>query len=107
MPLKANTDAAIAKVGGVDHVIVVRRTGAPVVPEVMVPLVATLAELDLIKARIDEIVTRTPPQGAAVVHMLQATGLLWTARRAAGRAMQRLPMDPNWDSGGMRMELVR
>ena len=31
VPLKANTDAAIAKMGGdVDHVIVVRRTGAPV-----------------------------------------------------------------------------
>src|SRR5215218_7400763 len=30
IPLKANTDAAIAKVGGVEHVIVVRRTGAAV-----------------------------------------------------------------------------
>jgi acetyl-CoA synthetase len=30
VPLKANCDAAIAKVGGVDHVIVVKRTGAPV-----------------------------------------------------------------------------
>src|SRR5687767_14277485 len=30
IPLKANTDAAIAKAGGVDHVIVVRRTGAKV-----------------------------------------------------------------------------
>src|SRR5579863_2537345 len=30
IPLKANTDAAIDKVGGVDHVIVVRRTGGPV-----------------------------------------------------------------------------
>ena len=30
IPLKANTDAAIAKVGGVDHVIVVRRTGGKV-----------------------------------------------------------------------------
>src|SRR5207237_9788608 len=30
IPLKANTDAAIEKTGGVDHVIVVRRTGAPV-----------------------------------------------------------------------------
>ena len=30
VPLKANTDAAIDKAGGVDHVIVVRRTGAPV-----------------------------------------------------------------------------
>src|SRR5271156_469597 len=29
-PLKANTDAAIAKVGGVDFVIVVKRTGAPI-----------------------------------------------------------------------------
>src|SRR4029079_16055491 len=27
VPLKANVDAAIAKVGGVDHVIVVKRTG--------------------------------------------------------------------------------
>jgi acetyl-CoA synthetase len=30
IPLKANVDAAIAKVGGVDHVVVVRRTGAAV-----------------------------------------------------------------------------
>ena len=30
-----------------------RRTGKPVVPEVMVPLIATKVELDLIKARID------------------------------------------------------
>src|SRR5579884_3856384 len=30
VPLKANTDAAIAKVGGVDFVIVVKHTGAPV-----------------------------------------------------------------------------
>jgi acetyl-CoA synthetase len=30
VPLKANADAAIAKAGGVDHVIVVRRTGAAV-----------------------------------------------------------------------------
>jgi predicted RNase H-like nuclease len=56
---------------------------------------------------VEEIITRTPPPGAAMVHMVNATGLLWTARRAAGRAMQRLPMDPNWDSAGMRMELVR
>jgi acetyl-CoA synthetase len=30
IPLKANVDAAIAKVGGVDHVVVVRRTGGKV-----------------------------------------------------------------------------
>jgi predicted RNase H-like nuclease len=56
---------------------------------------------------VEEIIVRTPPQGAAQVHMLQAVGLLWTARRAAGRAMQRYPVDPEWDSTGMRMELVR
>ncbi|MGE0062919.1 MAG: pyruvate, phosphate dikinase, partial [Xanthobacteraceae bacterium] len=31
-----------------------KRTGKPVVPEVMVPLIATKAELDLVKARIDD-----------------------------------------------------
>ena len=51
--------------------------------------------------------TRTPPPGAAQVHLLQATGLLWTARRAAGRAMNRLPAEPTWDTSGMRMELAR
>ena len=30
-----------------------KRTGAPVVPEVMVPLIATRMEFDLVKARID------------------------------------------------------
>ena len=30
-----------------------KRTGKPVVPEIMVPLIATKAELDLVKARID------------------------------------------------------
>ena len=56
---------------------------------------------------VEDTVTRTPPLGAAQVHLLQATGLLWTARRAAGRAMNRLPADPKWDSSGLRMELVR
>jgi len=56
---------------------------------------------------VEETVLRTPPQGAAPLHVLQATGLLWTARRAAGRAMSRLPMEPTWDTTGMRMELVR
>jgi pyruvate,orthophosphate dikinase len=31
-----------------------KRTGKPVVPEIMVPLIATKAELDLVKARIDD-----------------------------------------------------
>ena len=69
-----------------------------------------LERMNLIREKlpgIEEVVTRTPPPGAAQVHVLQATGLLWTARRAAGRAMSRLPKDPEWDSAGMRMELVR
>jgi hypothetical protein len=32
---------------------------------------------------------------------------MWTARRILGRAMTRLPLDPEWDSQGLRMELVR
>jgi predicted RNase H-like nuclease len=56
---------------------------------------------------VEDTITITPPPGSAQVHLVQATGLLWTARRAAGRAMQRLPMDPGWDTTGMRMELVR
>ena len=38
---------------------------------------------------VEDTITRTPPPGSAQVHLLQATGLLWTARRAAGRAMNR------------------
>ena len=56
---------------------------------------------------IEEIASRTPPHGAAQIHLLQALGLLWTARRIAGRAMQRVPLDPDWDASGMRMEMVR
>ncbi len=55
----------------------------------------------------EEVAARTPPPGSAQVHLLQALGLLWTARRIAGRAMQRVPLDPDWDASGMRMELVR
>lgn len=56
---------------------------------------------------VEETITRTPPAGSAQLHLVQATGLLWTARRAAGRAMNRLPLEPTWDSSGLRMELVR
>lgn len=66
--------------------------------------------MNLIKAKlpgVEDVVTRTPPPGAGQVHVLQATGLLWTARRAAGRAINRVPLDPAWDSTGLRMELVR
>lgn len=69
-----------------------------------------LERMNLIKGKlpgVEEVVTATPPAGAGQLHLLQAAGLLWTARRAAGRAVNRLPMDPNWDSTGLRMELVR
>jgi predicted RNase H-like nuclease len=66
--------------------------------------------IELIRKRlpgVDEVVSRTPPQGAGLHHMLQAASMLWTGRRASGRAVNRLPLDPNWDEAGMRMELVR
>jgi predicted RNase H-like nuclease len=69
-----------------------------------------LERMSLLRERlpgVEDVITRTPPKGAAQVHVLQAAGLLWTARRAAGRGMNRLPADPEWDAAGMRMELVR
>lgn len=66
--------------------------------------------MELLKFRlpgVEDAIIRTPPHGAAQAHVVQAAGLLWTARRAAGRGMNRLPADPAWDSGGIRMELVR
>ncbi len=69
-----------------------------------------LERLELIRQRlpgVDEVVTRVPPEGAGLVHMLQAAALLFTARRASGRAISRMPLDPTWDDEGMRMEIVR
>jgi len=69
-----------------------------------------LQRLDLIRDKlpgIDEVVSRPPPGGAGTTHMLQAAAMLWTARRASGRAVSRLPADPTWDATGMRVELVR
>ena len=55
----------------------------------------------------EELITLTPPDGAGQIHVMNAVGLLWTARRAAGRAMNRMPIDPQWDTRGLRLELVR
>jgi predicted RNase H-like nuclease len=69
-----------------------------------------LERIELIRERlpgVDEVVTRVPPDGAAPVHMLQAGALLFTARRGAGRAISRMPLDPTWDETGMRIEIVR
>lgn len=79
-------------------------TSSPYQPE------GVLERMNLIKGKlpgVEDAVTRTPPVGAAQIHLLQAAGLLWTARRAAGRAINRLPQDPNWDNSGLRMELAR
>lgn len=46
-------------------------------------------------------------RGAKPFHVLDAAALLWTARRVAARAVQRLPEHPEWDDAGLRMELVR
>jgi predicted RNase H-like nuclease len=69
-----------------------------------------LERLELVRANlpgVDEVIERVPPEGAGQVHMFEAAAMLWTARRASGRAIARLPMDPEWDEGGIRIELVR
>jgi predicted RNase H-like nuclease len=66
--------------------------------------------LDLIRAKlpgVDDVISRVPPVGAGIVHLYEAAAMLWTARRASGRAIARMPMDPEWDGGGIRIELVR
>jgi predicted RNase H-like nuclease len=42
-----------------------------------------------------------------VSHLTDAAGVLWTARRIAAKAATRLPTDPEWDSQGLRMEIMR
>ena len=39
-------------------------------------------------------------------HLYDASALLWTARRVFGRAAKRLPAEAEWDSEGIRMEIV-
>ena len=69
-----------------------------------------LERLELIEQHLPgvaEVLQRTPPAGAAPVHVIAAGALLWTARRAAARAISRMPLDPYWDSAGLRTEIVR
>jgi predicted RNase H-like nuclease len=42
-----------------------------------------------------------------LTHLLDAAAMLWTARRIFARAGTRIPLDPEWDEQGLRMELVR
>ena len=39
-------------------------------------------------------------------HLLDASALLWSARRVFARAAKRIPIEPKWDSEGLRMEIV-
>jgi len=55
---------------------------------------------------IDRVIdTRLP--GISPAQMIDAAACLWTSRRIASRAVNRLPEDPEWDSQGLRMEFVR
>ncbi len=42
-----------------------------------------------------------------LAHLLDVSALLWTARRIFAHAGTRIPIDPEWDEEGLRMELVR
>ena len=66
--------------------------------------------LSLVRSKlpgVDDVLTRTPPDHAGQFHINEAAAMLWTARRASGRAISRLPTDPEWDEAGIRVELVR
>ena len=43
----------------------------------------------------------------SAAHVIDAAACLWTARRIMSRAVTRVPEDPEWDSAGLRMEIVR
>ena len=45
--------------------------------------------------------------GATQSHLLDAAAILWTARRIFAKAGVRVPIDPEWDEQGLRMEIVR
>jgi predicted RNase H-like nuclease len=63
----------------------------------------------LLKARLPgvERILDTQVSGAKPAHRVDAAVCLWTSRRIAARAVSRLPEDPEWDSAGLRMEIVR
>lgn len=46
-------------------------------------------------------------RGVPTSHLYDIAALLWTARRIAAKAANRIPEDPEWDSEGLRKEIVR
>src|SRR6185369_1777288 len=61
-----------------------KRTGKPVVPEVMVPLIATKAEFDIVKARIDAMAEAVSKEKG--VRIAYQTGTMIELPRAALKA---------------------
>jgi predicted RNase H-like nuclease len=57
-------------------------------------------------AGVDRVLDADVP-GVRRTNLADAVACMWTARRILGRAMTRLPLDPEWDSRALRMELVR
>jgi predicted RNase H-like nuclease len=45
--------------------------------------------------------------GASACQVLDAGAVLWTTRRIAARAVNRVPENPEWNGEGLRMEIVR
>ena len=64
--------------------------------------------LDILLDRIPGIakVTEAVLPGVQKKHLYDASALLSTARRVSGRAAKRLPSEGEWDSEGVRMEIV-
>lgn len=63
----------------------------------------------LLQARIegiDRILEAELPKVTAT-HLIDASACMWTARRIFGNTGIRMPVDPEWDSEGVRMEILR
>ncbi len=45
--------------------------------------------------------------GVKLAHLCDVTAMLWTARRAFAKAAVRIPENPEWDSEGLRKEIIR
>jgi predicted RNase H-like nuclease len=54
-----------------------------------------------------ERITDAELPGVRLTHLTDAAVTLWTARRIVARAVSRVPLDPQWDDNGLRMEIVR
>jgi len=59
------------------------------------------SKLPGIETILDAEIARLPPK-----HLFDVAALLWSARRVWGHAAKRIPIDPEWDSEGLRMEIV-